>query len=222
MGVPYDDLGRRAPSQQLIIHSVRPAMIAAVISVHLSLFDTSSSSLNRCYFAEYNEKPDSFRNLDIFHFFDILYCIIIVLINLYLIILLRPAQWSNYKKRKGVLFMVKRKRKGVLSLSCGTRDRGGGGEGANRNLCKWNENSFEICGKFKCLPKFLLTNERFRRAQAKMTINFRENAQISPEWKWVKAVLSLWERGPFAMGKGSFQYGKGVLLRGPPSPFFLS
>ena len=30
MGVPYDDLGRRAPSQQLIIDSVRPTMTAAV------------------------------------------------------------------------------------------------------------------------------------------------------------------------------------------------
>ena len=41
---------------------------------------------------------------------------------------------------------------------------GGGGWGY-----KWNENSLEICGKFQCLGKFVLTNERFRRAQAKMT-----------------------------------------------------
>ena len=140
------------------------------------------------------------------------------------------------QKRKGVFFMVKRKRKGVLSLSCGTRDRGGGCKSKFskpqmpffpfvRNSrpgggCKWNENSFEIFSKFQCLRKFVLTNERFRRAQAKNSVNFRENAQTSPRIR---------ERGPFTMGKGSFRYGKGVLsvwergpFKGPPVAFFLS
>ena len=136
--------------------------------------------------------------------------------------------------------MVKRKRKGVLSLSCGTRDRGGGvqieifkasnaffpfhaelatGGGVQIEMkipSKYapNVNAFE---KFYWPMNDLDTHkQKCPFIFAKM----RKFRLSEDERKGSKGVLSLWERGPFAMGKGSFQFGKGVLLRGPRRLFF--
>ena len=81
------------------------------------------------------------------------------------------------KKERGPFYGQKKEERGPFPFLRNSRPGGGGG--------KWNENSFEICGKFQCLIKNVLTNERFRRAQAKITeklpLIFAKMRTISPE-----------------------------------------